>query len=121
MLVLLPPPPNDGMKEKRRELRFVLPSLLVFLRENENEVRRESVERLGSASIGIGFMLTGGCERDGFSLGGTSGFSVLSLLPPNREPRLPNSSPSVLDRLCPRLLDALLFGSLAYGSDALES
>jgi hypothetical protein len=109
------------MKEKRLELLFVLPSLLVFLREKVKDVLLESVERLGSGSIGIGFMLTGGCDLDGFSFGGASAFSPLSLLPPKKDPRLPNSSPNVLDRLCPRLFDALRFGSLAYGSDVWES
>jgi hypothetical protein len=120
--VLLLLPPKEGMKEKRRELLFVLPSLLVFFRENEKDVLLESVERRGSASMGMGFILTGGCEREGFSLGaGASLFSDLSLLPPKKDPRLPKSSPNVLERLCPRLLDALRLGSLAYWSEALES
>lgn len=108
----------DGMKEKRLE-DLLLFSVAVFLRLKEKEVLRESVDRRGSGSVFVGmacFMLTGGCDRGGFSFG-VSDFS----LPPKREPRLPKSSPSVLDRLWPRLLEALLFGSFTYGSEALES
>lgn len=118
LLLLKPPASADGIKEKRLDV-LLLPSLLVFLRLNENEVRLDSVERLGScASIGIGLMLTGGRDRGGFSFG-VCVFSVLSLLP-KMDPRLPNSSPSVLERLCPRLLDALLLGSFEYGPEVFE-
>jgi hypothetical protein len=47
------------MNENRLDA-LLLPSLLVFLRLNENEVRLESVDRRGSGSLRIGFMLTGG-------------------------------------------------------------
>jgi hypothetical protein len=110
---------KEGMNEKRLDARL-LPSLLVFLRLKEKEVRLESVERRGSTSIGIGFMLTGGWDgRADFSLG-VSGFSA-SFLPPNNDPRLPKSSPNVLDRLWPLLLEALLFGSFKYWSELLKS